>query len=193
MLNLVPMFARDALYNIQVGFPDAIIGGGFLRDLDNDVKPKDVDIFVPERQDRRTFEVLTRALYQYQGRDVTTGSEYAKGDTAVIHGVYEFTHHLVPYPLNIISCAQPSAAGFMQDQLDRFDIGLCRISFDGRKLERTSPYCLDKANRTLTIVNPWSVSHSIERARRIAERYPGWRIVDKDGHEVSRTDDDFEF
>jgi hypothetical protein len=187
----VSEYAADALRRVQQEFPTAIIAGGYLRDLDHGVEPKDIDIFIETNFELDTFEQLKDCLPDHYGRDVTRNSEYAKGDTAFIHGVYEFRRDGAT-PLNIIACNKAREGRFMQEQLARFDIGLCQVAFDGNKFEVTTAYCVDKYQRTLTLVNPWSVAHSIDRARRISLRYPGWRIIGQDGVEIPKMEE-FDF
>lgn len=155
------------------GHPEAFIGGGALRDLDNGAPIKDVDIFIQAKPGVVLFENLSTVLHGLTASDVTQVSQYEHSDIAE---VFEFTGDT--YPLNVI-VIKPTvpADGFMLQQLDRFDIGLCRVAYDGRRIEYTSPYCVDKAEKRITIVNPWNLERSIERANRIAAKYPGWPVV----------------
>lgn len=184
----VPAYARHALARVQTLFPEAFIGGGYLRDLDNGVEPKDIDIFVLQRGDN-TFDVVSVALAStHEGTDVTVSSKYDHQD---IVGVYEFTSD-DGVPLNIIACKgdEDAQAVFMGKQLSRFDLGICRIAFTGMTLMKTQAYVADKALRQLSILNPWNYERSVARARRIAQRYPGWRVF---GHNGELLPDDFAF
>lgn len=184
----IPAYARHALARVQTSFPEAFIGGGFLRDLDNGVPPKDIDIFVRERG-TETFDLLTIALAStHDGADVTVNSKYDHQD---LSGVYEFAA-ADQLPLNIIACngEDEDDAAFMSRQLARFDLGICRIGFTGTTLLRTTAYRADQALRRLRIRNPWNYARSVERAQRIAKRYPGWRIFNEAGELMA---DDFAF
>ena len=173
----IPQQWIDTLRAIQAaGFREAIIAGGCLRDLDNGVQPKDVDIFVQANDDVYAKARLD-VVFGYVGEDLTQHSkEYHDSNPEVI-AVYEWTHSTgSTLPFQVIVCSgNRDRFEFISNQMARFDIGLCKLWTSGRGVWRTSDYLTDRTNRTLTIVN--MTSKSVERAERIGEKYPGWQIA----------------
>lgn len=158
------------------GHPEAFIGGGALRDLDNGKPVKDVDIFL-RHIDRDT---LNKLLPEMMLAQPTTGNadEYEE-HFSEIESVYEGTPADGGAPYNIIVCDGPcdSPYQYMMHHLHRFDLGICRIGYR-YGLVMLPDYTKDKADRTITIVNNVRPEASMARAVRIRERaYRDWRIV----------------
>ena len=91
MLN-IPQRWRDALTALQDGgFPEAIIAGGALRDLDNGAPVKDVDIFVKWRSNIvEDLATLQRALPGYEGIDETQADPDYQAENTEVAGVFGF-------------------------------------------------------------------------------------------------------
>lgn len=188
----IPQAWQDVLRSIQdAGFPEAIIAGGALRDLDHGVEIKDVDIFVKDRGEE-TYTMLCRA-FGYEGERVHSASlaEYRSANSEIVE-VYEFYPGDAP-PYQVIVTGD-HGGDFMQHQLDRFDIGLCRVAYNGRRVEYTSPYCHDKALKLLRLISPMNEAQSIERLHRIGNKYPEHKLIGLNGAEIERTKyDAFDF
>lgn len=175
----IPQRWLDVLSALQsAGFTEAFIGGGALRDLDHDRPIKDVDIFVRDRAGC-AHGVLMATLPELTIYDKTEfHSEYAINFPDVA-GVYEaFESVLGGAPYNIIACNGPAGdTAFRRHHLSRFDLGICHIMFDGTLRTMDTHYVTDAANRTITLVNPVNVGHSIKRALRIRDRaYQDWKV-----------------
>jgi hypothetical protein len=187
----IPQQWRDTLAAIhRAGYPEAIIAGGALRDLDNGAPVKDVDVFLrTQNNDLQNLDVE----FGFAGEDLTEFSVQYEQQNPDVVGVFQWYNPMAGFeiPCQVIACNGPEHAGaFREYQMDRFDIGLCRVAFDGVKVHYTSPYCLDKAERQLRIVNPRNLARSVERVRRIGEKYPNWKLVSFDGSPISRDTDD---
>lgn len=178
----IPQRWLDVLSALQsAGFTEAFIGGGALRDLDHGKPVKDVDIFV-RYCGAETFEKVKKILGN-GGEDRTQyHSEYVINFPDVA-GVYEFWSEFDEPPLNVISCNGPDGDyAFREHHLARFDLGICRITHDGKYVAVDPAYQTDKANQTITIVNPVKLERSIERAKRIRGRaYCDWAVILPDG------------
>jgi hypothetical protein len=155
----IPLRWIDALRQLhENGFPEAIIAGGALRDLDNDRPIKDVDIFVRNRG------VMTKTMLEkafgYNVRDVkidfnvTDENGTPDGSAAQdIEEMYDLTDwsgvrltcsfdHLNPDwtqriylnesegppKFEVIAVQVPEGDNFMTSIVDDFDIGFCKIA-----------------------------------------------------------------
>ncbi len=177
--------ARSALVKVQVFEGGAVLAGGFLRDMDNGVQPKDLDFFLmaPEVDTEgfakdifdsfgHTFKLLGREGEEYpMGLRVFESVTYPEGDFPIN---LIFTPHGHRHPL-------------------AFDIGLCEIYLlrPGDPLFRSRNYIQDKENSTLTITavadsyasqnglvqERESIPHHINHLRRLLEKYPDHKVV----------------
>jgi hypothetical protein len=173
----IPQRWLDVLRALQAaGFTEAFIGGGALRDLDNGQPVKDVDIFIRDRAGC-THGVLMATLPELSIEDCTEfHAEYVTFFPEV-GGVYEAFESFDAPPFNIIACAGPEGDHqFLMHHRGRFDLGICRIAHNGHDVYVEKAYNDDKANKTITVLNPRERSQ--ERAERIRDRaYHGWTIV----------------
>lgn len=155
------------------GFPEAIVAGGFLRDLDNNVDFKDIDVFISSESGKTMDEVRYMFGLPQEGSEIEETPEYI----ALSHVNQLLELDRQGYPFQIIMVDDP-VENFMKAQLDRFDIGLCKIAYDGKKVVRHPDYITDKKIKALTIYSTGGrMRQSIERANRIKERYPEFEIV----------------
>jgi hypothetical protein len=186
----IPQSWRDALARLHAnGFPEAIIGGGALRDLDHGVPVKDVDFFVMARP----FQLATlNKAFGREGRVLVNESvaDYLGFSDDVVMVVDYSNDDDIPFQV-IVSCPDCSSEQFLEYQLERFDLGLCRIAYDGG-FHRHETYEEDASDKVLRIRDPRRIPRSITRAARIQAKYPGYRIILPDGVEYATTADGFE-
>jgi len=177
--------ARNTLVKVQEFEGGAVLAGGFLRDIDNGVQPKDLDFFLmaPEVDTegfaksifdsfRHTFKLLGREGEDYpMGLKVFESVTYPRGD----------------FPINLIFTPYGHRHPLA------FDIGLCEIYLlrPGDPLFRSRNYIQDKENSTLTITavadtyssqqgliqEGDSIPHHIKHLRRLTEKYPTHKVV----------------
>jgi hypothetical protein len=181
----IPQRWKDVLKALQEnGFPEAIIAGGALRDLDHGREIKDVDIFVLDHG--ASSAVLAKDLARAIGYRATNiiapaNSEYAIGRRErPVTGIYEFEHENKMYsngiPFQIIAVQSVSGLkDFPAYVLQDFDLGICRIYFDGKTLVRAPEYTQDEITKTFTAYVPLSgrqLDLTKERVRRLSEKYP---------------------
>ena len=181
--------ARNALAKVQEFEGGAVLAGGFLRDMDNGVQPKDLDFFLmaPEVNTEgfaksifdsfgHTFKLLEREGAGYpMGLKVFESVTYPKNDFPIN---LIFTPHGHHHPL-------------------AFDIGLCEIYLlgPGDPLLRSRNYIQDKENNTLTVTavadsyatqqgltqEGDSIPCHIRHLKRLTEKYPTHKVMVSSG------------
>lgn len=175
------------------GFPEAMIGGGALRDLDHDKPIKDVDIFVAVRNSSDATKIKLDKVFGYVGTSIfdddnalTEDSDDYPWDLSIFGGAWDWTHY-DPAPKGRISLAAgfmpnfqvialdlPADSSFMDKVLDDFDIGLCRIAYVPGLIVTGPGYDEDSRDKTLTILKApgeAALERSRKRVRRLLEKY----------------------
>ena len=177
--------ARNALAKVQEFEGGAVLAGGFLRDMDNGVQPKDLDFFLmaPEVNTEgfaksifdsfgHTFKLLGRDGWDYPlGLKVFESVTYPEND----------------FPINLIFTPYGHRHPLA------FDIGLCEIYLlrPGDPLFRSRNYMRDQENNTLTITavadsyasqqgliqESQSIPCHIRHLKRLTEKYPTHKVV----------------
>jgi len=165
----IPGKWKEILSKVQTISPDAIIAGGALRDLDNGKPIKDLDIFVP-----LTADFSLGSFYNIFGvREIDESSnaeEYQNNEE--VWGVYVYNLPDFDIPVNIIVCTPNE--NFVNHQLERFDIGICKIAYNGKEVIRHHWYNIDKEAKSLCIYNTLWLDSSLKRLNRLGEKYQGW-------------------
>ena len=157
------------LKDIQKTFPDAVIAGGCLRDLDLGRAPKDIDIFVP----RTTHESVELYLSTFNKedilRDFKSYGNFANKDVA---RVVTMTHsQLKADGLNVELIAVDVDK---TNVMSRFDFGICQICYDGDLIKYTGHYLNDKIVKRFRLLrcdNQEQFDRSLRRWESIKSRY----------------------
>jgi hypothetical protein len=167
----------------------ACVAGGALRDLDHGKPIKDVDIFLccktgphwrtrhklAKNKDTAPYSYLTDIKKIY-GTAKSMGSKYGtvwKNHIELLNVVH-IDHK--PYPLQYILYSNIEGRPGPSNLLNSFDINLCKIAYDGKKIIRTDEYKADRDNKTLTH-NARSISSELEkRLAHLREKYPDFTI-----------------
>jgi hypothetical protein len=188
----IPQRWKDVLTALQKnGFPEAIIAGGALRDLDHGREIKDVDIFVLDHGPS-TEEDLEKAFGYAPNRTLTDGSEYHIGRPArPVTQVYEFEHDepelwftesdhhgTQPFQVIVVKPGEGSHRNFPRYVMADFDLGICRTWFDGHVWVKTYEYQNDERDKTFTAYIPLSgrqLDLTKERVARLKQKYPEFR------------------
>ena len=176
--------AREYLGKVQEFEGGAVLAGGFLRDMDNGVQPKDLDFFLmaPEVDTegfaKQIFDSFGHT-FKMLGRD---GGEYPMGLK-----VFESVEYpLGSFPINLVFTPYGHRHPLA------FDIGLCEIYlFNPRDpLYKSQRYVRDMEDNTLTI-NAVADSYStqqglvqeyqsiplhIRHLKRLLEKYPDRKV-----------------
>lgn len=177
--------ARNALAKVQEFDGDAVLAGGFLRDMDNGVQPKDLDFFLmaPEVDTEGFAKSIFDSFghtFKFLGRE---GEDYPMGLK-----VYEsVTYPENDFPINLVFTPYGHRHPLA------FDIGLCEIYLlrPGDPLFKSRNYIQDKENNTLTITavadsyssqqgliqESQSIPCHIRHLKRLLEKYPTHKVV----------------
>ena len=174
----IPALWCVVLREVQKSCPGAIIAGGALRDLDNDAPVKDVDIFFP-CADVGKFAKAIAALEATQDIDTgyVAGDEYRENFNDVV-GVAKFEVMDTTFEIIGIDLQETGVSRI----IDRFDLGICQISYAGEHIERTLAYITDQRVRQFTFLKPYCLGPkpfhaSLKRWNRLQAKYAGWPLV----------------
>jgi hypothetical protein len=158
---LLPWPWRTVLSEVQVVWPSAVIAGGALRDWEHDRGIKDVDVFVP-----------VVALSEVER--LFPDAKKIELDDASVFGTD------IPYHYTFTRYGWLFEVTFKNDLevlLDRMDIGLCMIKFDGESITRAINYRKDSSRKTLTLIR--NTGGEDAHLDRIALKYPDFRIINR--------------
>jgi len=166
--------------------PNAHVGGGAIRDILLDRPIRDIDIFVGIGTSSGVKELLER-----KGCEATRAvtAEYFVSDPRVVEAV-EYSGW--DYPINLISMTTDIT---MEENIERFDFGICRVAFDGFTTLIPASFELDAAARHFTLrkcENEGQFAQSVIRHRRLQDKYEGWPLIVPDEFKRfdTRSDDD---
>ncbi len=161
----------------------AAIAGGCLRDLDNNIKIKDVDIFLwsndlPACSD--IFDTVDGEVNAWTKWDKDYFSKLGKIKSRITDEVVyvaEYKNDEIVYNIVFLK-AEYNVEQFMQ----RLDFGLSRIGiFDAAEgIFRHRDYVADLAHQQFVIrrcENDGQLSRSKERGKGLMKRYPGFTLV----------------
>jgi hypothetical protein len=182
----IPSSWTAAVLAIRAVCPTAVLAGGALRDLDNDRPIKDFDVFIAA-DDLEAAEDAMASLTEAGltvAFDPTELTVYPEDQNLEVVAVAEIQMPEALKPFAGIR-ALPVQAVFVRwdtaQIVDRFDYGICRLSYDGSGTTVLPPleYTDDKANKVFRLrrerLTPLSMRGSVKRyARLTAEKYPGW-------------------
>lgn len=170
----IPSKVVDMLNAIRDSAPEAIIAGGYLRDLDHGIQPRDIDVFVPFNADLYNARmhlgatgILGDDCDQYEGDDTISMQQ---------HWNLMATPSAIPLEVNILFCQKDIQP---LQRLSRFDFGLCQIAFDSHRIIMTDGYLTDKENRTFTLQRFTGYNahqNSLARFERLTKRYKSYYL-----------------
>lgn len=176
-INDIPVKWRELLAAIQAVCPSAVLAGGALRDRDNGVAVKDLDIFITARDARDAFD----AIIALTAADLEVSFDETNGDTAYpedqnleVVQIADLHTTITSLPVQLIFTNWDTAR-----IVERFDYGICRLSFDGEQIVRPPEYDEDREKQVFRLrrdrPTPISMRGSIRRyARLTRDKYEGW-------------------
>lgn len=166
----------------EVGFKEALVAGGALRDIHNghghDVK--DIDVFIKDRPIYLTMLITALHDFDYRLAVPMHVTQYMQFEGVVaVHEFISREHPELP-PVQIVvmkenRSTEPSVI------IARHDYGICQIGYDGQTLYRTPAYDLDQKNHTFTLVrcrDEKDHARSMKRWERLHLKYPDWSLND---------------
>lgn len=167
---LIPDMWKAVLKEVQQVFPDAVIGGGCLRDLYFNKEPKDIDIFISNSTNDQISKYLCECDEITVARDMPSYNGLSNSDvTRVITCTWK-NLKADDLPVELIAVSVDKDA-----ILNRFDYGICQITYDGDKIHYTSRFIIDSRCKCFTLVrcdNQDQFNRSFKRWERLSERYP---------------------
>jgi hypothetical protein len=155
--------------------PTAHIAGGAVRDSLLDRPIKDIDLFL---NDAATDATATLMRSQFSFVKVGEWKSYERfSDPAVARlAKFEKADETIPVCLIGLNMAQA-----MQDNVRRFDFGICMAGWDGEGVYTAPEYQRDMEAKTFTLCradNQAQYNYSISRFRKLtADRYAGWELA----------------
>jgi hypothetical protein len=166
---------REATYG------PALLAGGALRDEDNGRPVKDLDVFIPVK-DNGQFHYVVSQLTTHWGEPA---EEYQEEETYrawnhKVTGVAGWDQPHFPTPIQVVGFDIPEFT--LHDLVASFDIGLCQIVSSGLFTWRSPAYTADVRDHRITVMpcqQGISLPHTIlertlKRLVRISGKYPGW-------------------
>ncbi len=171
-------FIKSVLHQLQAGgFPEAIVAGGALRDLDNGQERsiKDIDVFVSDRSGYLAALIDALPDFAYHLAVPVHVAQYMEFEGVV--SVHEFKYRDFP-PVQIV-VMKINRSTEPEDIIARHDFGICQIAFDGTKVYTTAAYQNDHRNHTFSIIrcrDDKDLARSLRRYDRLSKKYPGWDL-----------------
>ncbi len=171
-------YCRTVVSSLQgYGFPEAIVVGGAIRDLDNRKAHlvKDIDVVIFDRPGY--LKQLKRAMAGFQHKLAVSeqvANYLAFENVACVH---EFWEDEKSIPVQVVVARTKRTA---EEILERHDFGFCQIGFDGTEIIKTEAYKKDKKDHTFTLVRCRDAAdfwRSAGRYQRLAMKYPGWKMI----------------
>lgn len=163
------------LGELQFFDPDLHIAGGALRDLRCQRPIKDVDIFMEYGNVSRHVKVKDklRAMGYHMvaqfGEDYFTHAPNTK--------VVDYWQRDEELPVNVIFQKNRFS---LDEQLKRFDFGICQIGFNGVQVVSTDFFLQDMSEEKFTLrscENSDQYYSSLQRYERLKEKYEEWPLV----------------
>lgn len=159
---------------------EAVVAGGFMRDVRNGRPVKDVDIFVRPLNPNEYAEITRLINVTHPDPEPYTleGVDYFVWEPWV-RRVTEYSSDDGWPAVNLIEIDIPRDRPFMQALLNRFDFGLCRIAWDGTLAFNGVGYQEDVDSEEITLLrseNQAQFDRSMQRYARLAQKYD-WPLV----------------
>lgn len=154
-VDQIPERVRETLRRVRQVFPEAVIVGGYLRDLWARKEPKDIDIFIgPVLGDRPADALLSIADMVVP--DAEPHAARLMFDESYMRGVnYADPVNLI---VGVSVLGEPDTqlismgrAMSVQDHLARVDLDFNQIVFDGETLHRTIGFELAMRTRVVSL------------------------------------------
>jgi len=178
-MKLDLLYALEILSQVQKKHPEAIIAGGFLRDLYFGKEFKDIDIFVAN-----PIGFISGSFVKDSSYDMTysTDSEISEVQKLQWYPLNEFgwLDTSPSFEVNII-CV-PS--GNLDARVQEYDFDFCQVWTDGKEIHGVE--ILQQVQQTKDVTlgqceNSKQLERSLRRWDRFKEKYPGFSLKYKEG------------
>lgn len=157
------------LVSDKLGLPDAIIGGGALRDAHLGGEVKDIDIFALDRL--LSWEVIRKEFPDATELVPPGSAEYSRSDLKWVANLGT----IEGYPVQIIFTSYEG-----MENIHHFDTGICQIGvgLDG-ELHISPFYLADATDAKVTVLrceNEYQHRRTEKRIERILAKYPHFTV-----------------
>lgn len=183
-MKLDLFYGLQILQEVQQKYPEAIIAGGFLRDLFFGKEFKDIDIFVSWQSP------LHLGSYDFPDDFIesstcdmsySTDNEIANVDKLYFSVEMHYPENYVKlFELNIIEVQAKDLAARVQEH----DFDFCQVYTDGKQIYGANILQQILDTKTITLVqceNAKQWQRSMKRWDRFQEKYPGFKLKIKEG------------
>ena len=165
----------EIIKTIRTIAPQAHIAGGAVRDTILDKPIHDIDVFMDDEHVEEAARLLRSRLGFVK---VGEWKQYLGFSDPAMTRVAKFEKAEETIPLCIIGLKSQYMAP--EDNIGRFDFGVCMAAFDGENVIRADEFRDDVDNQTFTLCRADNIeqfNYSMERYRKItAGRYSGWAL-----------------
>ena len=176
-MKLDLMYALEILSQVQKKHPEAIVAGGFLRDLYFGKKFKDIDIFVTNPVGFISFDFIAETKYDMTYSTDSEISEVQKLWYDTIGTVINYSS-----PIEVNTICVPS--GDLIARVQEHDFDFCQVYTDGKQIYGVEILQQVQQTKEVTLVqceNAKQLERSLRRWDRFQEKYPGFTLKYKEG------------
>jgi hypothetical protein len=156
--------------------PEAHIGGGAVRDTILEKPIADIDVFMTDKHVEEAAALLRSSCHHVK---VGEWKQYLGFSDPAMTRVAKFEKADETIPICIIGLLPDFANP--EDNIARFDFGICMVAFNGQLITRAAKFDQDAEDHTFTLHradNLSQYSYSMCRFEKItAARYQGWSLV----------------
>jgi hypothetical protein len=164
------------LATLQQMAPEAHIAGGAVRDTILQKQIADIDVFMSDEHVDKAAALLRSSCSYVK---VGEWKQYLGFSDPAMTCVAKFEKADETIPICIIGL-QPDFAS-PQDNIARFDFGVCMAAYDGTQTIRAAEFDQDVEGKTFTLLradNASQFAYSMSRFKKIsAGRYTGWSLT----------------
>jgi hypothetical protein len=161
---------------IQEINPTAHIAGGAVRDTLLERPIKDIDVFMPDTATDAAAKLLR---HEFGYVKVGEWAQYLGFSDPAIARLAKFEKADETMPISLIGLSAKVKG--IEDNLSRFDFGICMAAWDGEKVIALPEYYRDIEAKSFTLCradNYHQFAHSMSRFHKItADRYAGWKLT----------------
>jgi hypothetical protein len=178
-MKLDLLYALEILSQVQKKHPEAIIAGGFLRDLYFGKEFKDVDIFVAN-----PIGFISGSFVKDSSYDMTysTDSEISEVQKLWYTDWDLEDGDMVFYKFEVNVICVPS--GNLTARVQEHDFDFCQVWTDGKEIHGVEILHQVQQTKKVTLVqceNSRQLERSLRRWDRFQEKYPGFSLKYKEG------------
>lgn len=190
--------AKAVLLNLRAAWPrgQAVVGGGFLRDLALGVRPKDMDLFIMADTREGPSEEMLKAMDESLGRIqwLARDGEYIAMGTCCRVGGTKVGPNGHPYDVEVNVIVLDNGIR-PADDARLNDFGICQIWFDGENVDCTEAFKRDIERKTFTLSvceDEGQFKRSMRRWDRLSKKFPEHALVIPFHYQVYQCDPSLE-